>query len=448
MKYNIVVVGGGTAGCAAAYFSAKLGLKTLLIEKNSYLGGTITGALVVPAMKSVQSILNNDFYNIFTQRLYSLGGQITYLDGNKGWINPELAKIALDSILADAGVDILFNTYINDIFIQNSFIKSLSISSSEKINLIPIDNDANILSVSTETTTSENNNSLKLSEYIETDYVIDASGTQIICRKANCRFIDDNTNLQPSSLRFIASGIDLSKFKEFILEYDKDREATTAGVINNEIHLSTACTWDKEWALTPLFNKGLKEGLLNKEDLAYFQIFTIPGMPNSVAYNCPRFTKSINNNDLYALSNEIIAARKSMLRLINFCKKYFPGFEGAYISEIAPEVGVRVSPRPVGKYIYTIQDLKEGKTFENPVLVSNYPIDVHSDKRDGAKLEKVYKEYQLPIESLISADYKNLFFAGRSISCDFYSQSALRIIPSCFSMGEGLARYIANLSNQ
>ena len=44
-------------------------------------------------------------------------------------------------------------------------------------------------------------------------------------------------------------------------------------------------------------------------------------------------------------------------------------------------------------------------------------------------------------------DYDNLYFAGRSISCDFYSQAALRIIPSCFSMGEGIAKYLAKLSN-
>ena len=45
-NYDLIVVGGGTAGCAAAYTAGKLGLKTLLIEKNIHLGGTITSALV------------------------------------------------------------------------------------------------------------------------------------------------------------------------------------------------------------------------------------------------------------------------------------------------------------------------------------------------------------------------------------------------------------------
>ena len=52
----------------------------------------------------------------------------------------------------------------------------------------------------------------------------------------------------------------------------------------------------------------------------------------------------------------------------------------------------------------------------------------------------------LPVESLMSADYDNLFAIGRCISADFMAQGALRIIPSCFAMGEGLAKYIANIT--
>ena len=88
--------------------------------------------------------------------------------------------------------------------------------------------------------------------------------------------------------------------------------------------------------------------------------------------------------------------------------------------------------------------MRSGKKFENPVVISNYPIDIHSDKKDSSKLEKVYQEYKLPIESLIVKN--NLFVVGRCISTDFEAQGALRIIPSCFSMGEGLARYLKSLN--
>lgn len=154
-------------------------------------------------------------------------------------------------------------------------------------------------------------------------------------------------------------------------------------------------------------------------------------MPESIAFNCPRM-----------LDNSLQSARQSILRLSNFCKLYLPGFKKAYISNIADMLGVRVSNRIKGKYVYTIDDLKSGKKFKNPVVISNYPVDVHSKDKDKSTLHLV-QDYQLPIESLMSAEIENLFTAGRGLSADFMAQGALRVQSSCFSMGEGIAKYIA-----
>ena len=138
-----------------------------------------------------------------------------------------------------------------------------------------------------------------------------------------------------------------------------------------------------------------------------------------------------------------ILARERVLRLSRFCNKYLKGFEKAYISSIANSIGVRVSNRVKGKYVYKIEDLLTSKVFDNPVVISNYPVDIHSKEKDSSTLQKVYKEYQLPLESLQAEGFDNLYVIGRCISADFKSQAALRIIPSCFSMGEGLAKYLA-----
>jgi len=442
MKYDLIVVGGGTAGCATAFIAAKKGLKTLLLEKNSYLGGSMTGGYVLPAMKSADNQINTSFFDEFCKSLNEIGGQITYSDGNKGWFNPELAKIVLDRMLTDAGVEIYFNTHINKIYVEKDIVKAIDISFNQNITVYD-------LSVPIETSIDYNKiqKSNVLSEHIETKYIIDATGNQEICKNLNCRFIDDDDKKQPASLRFILSGVDIERFEKFITTLDKDTSATSSVRIGEEIHLSTACTWDKEWALTPLFKKAVEEGVLKEYDRAYFQLFTIPGMASSIAFNCPRFTEDVGLESLSASAKAIKTARESILRLTEFCKHYMEGFENAYISNIAPLVGIRTSIRALGKYLYSIDDLKNGKVFENPVLVSNYPIDIHSDKKEGAVLEKVYQNYQLPVESLMSADYDNLYFVGRGISADFYAQAALRIIPSCFSMGEGLANYIANLGD-
>lgn len=418
MNYDVIVVGGGTAGCACAYTLGKLGLKTLIIEKNSFLGGTMTSALVTPAMNTVSGD-NTDFYKDLTKRLAMVGGQATYSDGNPGWFNPELLKIVLDEMMSHAKVDVIFDSEIEDIICDKNHIKKVKINSE-------------ILSV-----------------YIETNYFVDSTGDCNFSKKLNCNFLNKNDEFQPNNLRFIMSGINIKQFSDWIMEFDKDRNVTTSAVIDGQIHLSTAYTWDtdKKWALRPFFEDAVKKKILKYKDTSYFQVFTIPGMYGALAFNTPRIvcTPEINPLDPIARSKALQSGRQSILRISNFCKTYLIGFENAYISSIANSLGVRVSRRIKGKYVYTIDDLRSGKEFENPCLTSNYPVDIHSNKKNSSVLEMQEKNYTLPLEALISADYDNLFVIGRCISADFQAQAALRIIPSCFSMGEGIAKYISRL---
>lgn len=419
MEYDVVVAGGGTAGCAAAYTAGKLGLKTLLIEKNIHLGGTITSGLVIPVMKSGDNQINTEFYNALIAELQDIDGQVTY-QNNPGWFNPELAKIALDRLMEKAGVDLLFGAELQDALLDNKVIKSIRIK--QKILSEHIDKLQDILLVN-----------------IGTRYVIDATGNCEIGKICNCEFLE-NSETQPASLRFIMGGVDINRFADWLKNFDTDRDVTTVENIGGVIHLSTAYTWDtdRKWALAPLFEYAVTKGILKDSDRNYFQLFTVAGMTDSIAFNCPRI---VENKDYSAT---LRLARESILRLSNFCKNYLPGFENAYISNIADMLGIRVSRRIKGKYVYTIEDLKSGKKFENPVVISNYPVDVHSKDKNKSTLHKV-QDYQLPIESLMSADIKNLFVAGRCLSADFMAQGALRVQASCFSMGEGIAKYIASL---
>lgn len=427
-RYDLIVIGGGTAGCAAAYTAGKLGLKTLIIEKHIHLGGTITSGLVVPAMKSSENQINTDFYNDLINELKSIGGQITY-QNNPGWFNPELTKIALDSLMAKANVDVYFDTHITGIDVTDSRITSITISKE----ILSVYNDKLHI------------NQKRLSEPIEARYVVDSTGNCEIGKFCNCKFLEKKSENQPVSLRFMMSGINLKTFSKWLLKTDSDRNVTTVEHIGGAIHLSTAYTWDKDkkWALRPLFEDAERKGILKPHDSNYFQIFTVAGMPDTIAFNCPRI---IDYNETLAVkdaSKALILARKTILRLSNYCKEYFPGFENAYISNIADMLGVRTSRRLKGKYVYTMEDVISGKKFEHPIVVANYPIDVHS-KKQGASTLKVVQDYQIPIECTMSADIENLFAAGRCISADFMSQGALRVQTSCFSMGEGIAKYIAD----
>lgn len=432
-KYDVIVIGGGTAGCAAAYISGKLGLKTLLIERSIHLGGTITSGLVVPVMKSGENQINTDFYNDLISELKKAGGQVTYQD-NPGWFNPELLKIVLDKMMNDAHVDVLFNTYVKNAKITSNYIESIEINKQILLSY----NDT----IYTNNTSCDSRGIL--SECIEAKYYVDTTGNCEFSKLINCEFLENNNDFQPMSLRFIMGGIDLKSFGDWLLEIDSDRNVTTVECIEGVTHLSTAYTWDssKQWALAPYFDKAVEQGNLKDSDRNYFQVFSIAGMPDSLAFNCPRIVENLNPNVTEDVSKALIQAREAILRLSNFCKKYFPGFENAYISNIADSIGVRVSNRICGKYIYTIDDLKSGKKFDNPAVISNYPVDVHSKDKNSSILQMT-GEYQLPIEALMSKDYDNLFVAGRCLSADYMAQGALRVQGSCFSMGEAVAKHIS-----
>lgn len=427
--YDVIVVGGGTAGCSAAYTCGKLGLKTLLIEKNIHLGGTITSALVVPAMKSGEHQINTDFYKELIRELHSIGGQATY-QNNPGWFNPELTKIALDTLMEKANVEVFFDTHIRDVILDNRTLKAIVISKE-------------MLSVYNDTIEKQNK---ELSEPIEARYIIDATGNCEIGKLCGCKFLEEKNENQPVSLRFMMGGVDVPYFAEWLKSYDTDRNVTTVEDINGFIHLSTAYTWDREkkWALAPLFEDAVAKGILKDHDRNYFQIFTVAGMLTTIAFNCPRIIDYTETLDVKNMSKALQLARKNIFRLANFCRIYLPGFQNAYISNIADMLGIRVSRRIKGKYVYTLNDIKSRKNFKNPVVISNYPVDVHSEKRDSSTLD-IVKDYQLPLESLMSADIENLYVAGRCLSADYMSQGALRVQASCFSMGEAVAKHIKSI---
>ena len=425
-SYDIIIVGGGAAGCAAAYTAGTLGLKTLLIEKSGVLGGSMTSGLVIPAMAAAKNSINTSFFNDLIKIMKKFGGQISYLK-NPGWFNPEILKIALDELLAKSGVDLLFNTTICNVNLINKHIESIDVT-------------REILSAYNYTLYD----GLKtLSVNIGTRYLVDTTGNCEIGKILNCNFLENEKDFQPFSLRFIMSGIDLGAYSSWLYAFDTDRSVTTVEEIDGSIHLSTAYTWDstRKWALEPIFRDAIEKNILKPNDINYFQVFTIPGMHDSLAFNCPRIVDIEPNIGIASTSKALTEGRKAIFRLSKFCKEYFPGFEKAYISNISDMLGIRTSRRIKGKYVYTMNDIISGKKFKNPVAIADYPIDVHSKEKNCSTLKKV-GEYQIPIEALMSADIDNLYIAGRCISCDFMAQGAIRIQPTCFSMGEGVAKYI------
>lgn len=420
---DVLIAGGGSAGVASAV-SAQRALgksaKTVLIEKNTFLGGMATGALVTPMMKNAldaQRILTKGLFLEVCDRLIKAGGGATFKDGNPGWFNPEIYKWVLDEMCMEAGVKLMFDNQIVSCDVENKKIK----------NVIFL-NKGGFFSISAK-------------EFI------DCTGDGDLISLSGVSY--ESGEHQAMSLRFMMSGVDLNHLAKWLQENDKTGDSPVYFLDNGDILLSSAYTFEKDWTLKPFFENALKNDDLKKEDAAYFQIFSVPGSPGLIAFNCPRLTPDVRayrDTPLDPLNNEdtsyvLTHGRQMIKRISNFCKKYLPGFCNAYICQIAPQIGVRESRRLIGQYVLSSEDVLSGKKFEDAIAKSNWPVDIHPAKLDGkGQLRNPPKNdyYEIPLRSLLPKEneIKNLIVAGRCLSATFEAQGSARIQANCWAMGE------------
>ena len=417
MKYDLIIFGGGTAGIASAYIASKYGLNTLLVEKADVLGGSITRGLVLPCMKVNSQDINTEFITDLKAFADKYSARHKYMDGNEHWFNPELLKIVFDEMLTNVKCNVLFST-------EPVRVVYKSINPSFEVTLVH----------------------KLLSLYTDTNYIVDATADGKIFQLLNCEFQPQSENTQAATLRFIMTNIDCKKFSQWLKEIDSNTDVTTIDNANTQIYLSTAYTWDdsKNWALKPVFEAAVKDGVLKYSDTAYFQLFSVPGMPDALAFNCPRIIleDDENLNDPFVYSRALRQGRERIYRIGKFCIKYLPGFEKAYISHIADMLGIRESYRIKGKYTVTADDIRSPKKFDNIAFATDYPIDIHTNKPEKDKLEYIGEPCLIPVEALISNEFDNLYAAGRNISADFDAHSAIRTQINCFSMGEAASKDI------
>lgn len=402
-EYDVVIIGGGTSGIISGITCGREGLKTLVIEKNTMLGGSQTVGMVTPMM----SLLIKDEK---WQNISGLNNELA--DGN--FFEPETLKLDLEELAVESGIHILYDT----IFLE------------AKKNL-----EGNIESVIV--------HSRNRKQEIKAKYFIDASGDAILATNVGVEYEQGRNNSkigQPMSLRFEVGNINIERFIEFLKELGQKEEL-------EKERLHTAYTPDKTWALTPIFEKGVKEGLLKEEDIKYFQGFTVPNKEGSFYLNCPELSGNIDIMDGFEVSKEIIRGHQMIKRYLNFFRKKFPGFEKSYISQIANYVGVRESIRIKGEYILSKDDVAVCRKFEDSIARCNWYMDIHGLSKE--ELEKLEKEqeigqslpdneryYDIPYRCLYNKKVKNLLVVGRCISVDFEAQSSMRIQPVCRALGE------------
>jgi hypothetical protein len=136
--------------------------------------------------------------------------------------------------------------------------------------------------------------------------------------------------------------------------------------------------------------------------------------------------------------------RRRVLAVTEFLKA-LPPFARAFVSHVAPQVGVRESARAIGRYQLTRDDVLSGRKFEDGIARASWPIELWEDGRLGATYEYLADgaHYDVPLRCLQARDMTNLFVAGRCMSATHEALGSARVIGTCLATGEAVGRAAA-----
>jgi len=398
-QFDVIIVGGGTAGAAAAIAAARMGAKTLVVEQLGSLGGTQANGWVTPMMPNYLGDfkLNRGINLDIVQAQYA---QQPAEDGTLHgdvWYDPVMLGYVLDGLAEDAGATPLYNASLTDVRVADGRIAAIEVVARGG------------------------------RFWIEGKCFIDASGDGELSRQAGAELMGGNEDgiHQPMTLRFKMGNVDV----------ERARSGVDFWHIKNAFHLEAGFGEAKESPMAPWVNAAIESGILHEEDLGYFQCFTMNGCPGEFAFNAPRIS-DLDPLNPFELSRAYAVGRAKIYRIAEFMKRYFPGFDNAFVSGIAPLMGIRESRRVVGEYILTAEDHQACRKFENTVARNRYPVDIHL--KVGVDFRKLPPGdfHDIPYGSIVVKGLTNLWVAGRCLSADFVAQSSVRIQPVCRSLGE------------
>jgi len=415
MDVDVVVVGGGPAGTCAALASARNGADTLLIEAYGSLGGMGTlGLMSVGGSEYVTESTPGITKEIFN-RMREIGGVINYQEKwPKGtisnplghfahWENyslsifdPEAFKITVNEMMEENGVNLLFYTWFADTIVKDNNIEAILVEN------------------------------VSGRQAIGSRVFVDATGSGDVAARSGVPYTEprDETGVSmPMSLMYKMSGVDFEK----LLEYQK-----------------------KDPELTELIAKAKEEG-----ELPYYRtkksVKDMGGHYEALYSGHPHLEMSplihpgeilcwggpaphewgLDGTKVQDLTKAELEIRKQIWSEVNFLKKYVPGFENAFLSAIAPYMGVREKRHPIGEYVLTYDDVKNGREFDDVVL-KMFPSPGITIMRTGQRIVS----FDIPYRSLLPKKIENLILAGDITSADHGAFIHMRSVQKCMVKGE------------
>lgn len=398
-KYEVIIVGGGSAGWPAAVAAARLGAKTLLIERYGFLGGTATASLVGPFMKysTRKEQIIEGIFKEFCLKMQELGG----MKGNT--FDFETYKYVAMELCIAAGVNLLFHSSLIDAFGPDDFIENVEVLT--------------------------RGGRRKFSGQI----YIDCTGDGELGALTGVPFQigrESDGLTQAMTLMFVVGGVDFERVENYFLSHKGDFQRWEKDEEESYFRTGVLCRAGFYSAI----KKAQQEGRLDSSVKHLFFI-SVP-KDKMVVFNTTNVLE-LNPLDPQQLTEAEIIGRRQVWQIMEILKE-LPGFEEACLVQTATQIGVRESRRFQGEYVYTGEDVRRGAKFPDVIARGNYGIDIHDPKGKKGVMEYLPEEltYDIPYRCLLPQKVKNLLIAGRCLSATHEGQAALRIQPICMAMGE------------
>ena len=385
--YDVIVVGGGSAGTIAAIQAGRAGARTLLIEKNARLGGvTINSGINYPGLFHAWGvqIIAGIGWEMVARAVREEGGELPDFTlkparhfRHQIRVDMMIYPAILDQALMAAGVELLAHTMVGaaqetasgwDLTICcKEGLKSLSCKA-----LIDCTGDSSVVSLA--------GYPVRRPEYT-----------------------------QPSTLSCYATGYDLSTLDTAALNAE-----FKAAIARGEVKASDGC-WRTDqpnighWLGTKGQNGNHIQGDPNSRTSAGRTVLEVEG-------------------------------RQAIYRIYRFLRSQ-PGFDNLQIDWVSPEVGMRETVTIEGDACVTLEDFTSSKVWPDAVCYAFYPIDLHGMDSHQWHFEEVPKGTigTIPRGALLPVGSRNLLAAGRCFSSDRLANSAMRVQAPCMAMGQAAA---------
>ncbi|MBW3097149.1 FAD-dependent oxidoreductase [Pseudohoeflea coraliihabitans] len=408
--YDVVVIGGGPGGLPAAIAAAREGSKTLLVERNGFLGGVAATGLPLLA-----------FYDrTGTQVVGGIGDELVRRLGQVGAtfdgaipcpihnsitpVNPFWLRIEAAKMCEEAGVDLLFSTEVLNVAVEDSRVTGVSLFSRGR------------------------------NYTARTKVLIDSTGDGTAAFLAGAEYEmgqGEDTRVQPVSLVFSLGDVDI----DAVLDYIKSHPETFANPPTYGVHYTLDYFLDSR----SFYFTGFEEFITKARENGEFDvprdrvIFAKQPNSNEVVVNAVRVS-DVDPTDPVSMSKAEAVAHRQVATLINFFKKYCPGFENCFLANIAAGTYARESRRIVG--IKTLEDnaVNESLVPEDTIALAGYNLDIHTGV--GIVLQPSEHAIGVPYGCLVSKNIDGLLASGRCISAKPYPLGLIRAMSTCFAIGE------------